>query len=184
MEIPKEAKCVFHGILFDVYQWEQKLFDGTTTTFEMLKRQPSVCLIPISGDKIITLIQEQPRRPTYPCVVGGHIEGNESPVESAKRELLEETGYVASNFRIIDEYYGSSKIYDHEYVIVAEYCKKGKQQKLEAGERIKIKLMSFEDFLGLCRDEKFVGPTMLKHTMYECLLDNKKKLSFQKQIFG
>ena len=36
--IPINAKKVFQGIIFDVYQWEQKLFDGTVATFEKLKR--------------------------------------------------------------------------------------------------------------------------------------------------
>lgn len=35
--IPDHAKCVFKGVIFDVYQWEQKLYNGTTTTFEKLK---------------------------------------------------------------------------------------------------------------------------------------------------
>jgi len=33
--VPEEAKLVFKGIIYDVYQWEQKMFDGTFSTFEM-----------------------------------------------------------------------------------------------------------------------------------------------------
>ncbi len=38
MKIPPNAKRVFKGIIFDVYQWQQKMFDGSKETFEMLKR--------------------------------------------------------------------------------------------------------------------------------------------------
>ena len=37
--IPPEAKCVFRGKIFDVYQWPQRLYDGSTATFEMLRRR-------------------------------------------------------------------------------------------------------------------------------------------------
>jgi hypothetical protein len=36
--IPNHARIVFHGQLFDVYQWEQKLFNGKTAIFEKIKR--------------------------------------------------------------------------------------------------------------------------------------------------
>ncbi len=34
--IPDHATCVFRGMLFDVYQWQQEMFDGSIETFEML----------------------------------------------------------------------------------------------------------------------------------------------------
>jgi len=33
MKIPKDAKLVFKGKIFDVYQWQQKVYDGTTVTY-------------------------------------------------------------------------------------------------------------------------------------------------------
>ena len=32
--IPENAKKVFTGQVFDVYQWEQEMFDGSKATFE------------------------------------------------------------------------------------------------------------------------------------------------------
>src|SRR5215467_9321922 len=32
--IPEHAERVFQGKIFDVYQWPQKLYDGSTATFE------------------------------------------------------------------------------------------------------------------------------------------------------
>ena len=37
MKVPKQAKRVFKGVIFDVYQWEQEMFDGTKEIFEKLK---------------------------------------------------------------------------------------------------------------------------------------------------
>ena len=38
MKIPKNATKVFSGKTFDVYQWEQEMFDGSKKIFEKLKR--------------------------------------------------------------------------------------------------------------------------------------------------
>jgi len=35
--------------------------------------------------------------------------------------------------------------------------------------------MDFEDFLQLCRNERFTAPLGLKFMMYEALVDSKKK---------
>lgn len=40
--VPDAAQHVFEGMIFDVYQWPQKLFDGSEHTFEMLKRPDTV----------------------------------------------------------------------------------------------------------------------------------------------
>lgn len=37
MKLPPQAKKVFTGQIFDVYQWEQEMYDGSFETFEMLK---------------------------------------------------------------------------------------------------------------------------------------------------
>lgn len=52
MKIPINARRVFKGIIFDVYQWEQKMFDGNFKTFEMLKRPNTVEIIAIRDNKI------------------------------------------------------------------------------------------------------------------------------------
>ena len=71
MGIPPKAKRVFHGVLHDVYQWKQKLFDGSSSTFEMIVRQPSTEIIATIGNKIIILEQQQPGRKAYPSLPGG-----------------------------------------------------------------------------------------------------------------
>ncbi|MFH1030235.1 MAG: NUDIX domain-containing protein [bacterium] len=182
MTIPKKAKKVFNGILFDVYHWEQKMFDGSFKTFEMLERLPTVDIITIANGKIITIIQEQPGRSAYPSLPGGAIEKNENPLEAAKRELLEETGYASSKIKLIDEYFGASKISFHEKVYLAKDCKKISEPNPDCGEKLKLKFLSFDEFLNLSRNNKFVAPWNLKFEMTEALLDRKKKEIFKKKL--
>ncbi|MFO0971471.1 MAG: hypothetical protein U0520_03950, partial [Candidatus Saccharimonadales bacterium] len=58
--IPQDAKKVFDGVIFDVFQWQQQMFDGTTETFEMLRRPDTVQVICIDEGKVLVLEEEQP----------------------------------------------------------------------------------------------------------------------------
>ena len=58
--IPKNAKKVFGGVIFEVWQWKQKMFDGSYAVFEKLKRPDTVNVVPVIGNKIMILIQRQP----------------------------------------------------------------------------------------------------------------------------
>lgn len=56
---PKQRPKSFEGVIFDVYQWEQELFDGSTTTFEMLKRPGTVYVIAIDSNDHVVIQQEE-----------------------------------------------------------------------------------------------------------------------------
>src|SRR5690606_21694766 len=102
--IPAHAKCVFRGVIFDVYQWEQELFDGSTTTFEMLKRADSIAVYAIDNhDQIVTIDEEQPNgfRRIGGLPVGSSEDYDESILAAAKREFLEETGLIFKNWRLL-----------------------------------------------------------------------------------
>ena len=48
--IPDEAEKVFNGVLFDVYQWQQEMYDGSYATFERLRRADTAAVICITDD--------------------------------------------------------------------------------------------------------------------------------------
>jgi ADP-ribose pyrophosphatase len=183
MRIPKEARCVFQGILFDVYQWEQELFDGSKTTYEIVVRCPAASVICTIEDRILILMQEQPNRPLYPSLVAGKIEVNERPEITVQRELLEETGYQFKKLRLIDEFFGGTKLLFHEYLYVAQDCFKVTEQRLESGEKIRLGLITFDEFLQFCRNRNFAAPMGFKFQMYEALIDQQKKKRLKDKIF-
>ncbi len=183
MKIPDKAKKVFTGIIFDTYQWEQEMFDGSKATFERIHRAPSVECIAIVDNKIITLEQAQPNRDWYPSLPGGRIDKGEEPMEAIARELLEETGYTSESFELFREYFGNSKLYFPEYIFIARNCKKIAKQNIEAGEKINIKLSTFDEFLNIFRNTRCAVSIYLKFEIYETLLDNIKKEELKQKLF-
>lgn len=49
--LPKNAKIVNKGIIFDTYHWEQEQFDGSIKIFEAIKRNPTVQIFAITKEK-------------------------------------------------------------------------------------------------------------------------------------
>ena len=95
--IPEHAQRVFKGVIFDVYQWKEKMYDGTKRTFEKLKRADTVTVFSVLPDgKIILTEQEQPGTDEpFIAAMGGRIDEGEEVLSAAKRELLGQGGVYA-----------------------------------------------------------------------------------------
>lgn len=148
-KIPDHAQCVFKGVIFDVYQWEQRLFDGTTATFEALKRPNTVVVIPVlADDNVAYALQEQPGGSAVLSLFGGRAEEGEDPLETAKRELLEEAGFVSDDWQLLREVIFPGKIDWTIYYYTARNCQKIAEQNLDAGEKIEIFTTSLDHFIS------------------------------------
>lgn len=117
--IPKEAKKVHDGVLFDVYQWQQKLYDGSTATFERIKRVHLVLAVVIEDGKICVQQHEQPGKPLHWGIPGGRVEPDEDLQQAAARELKEETGLVCKNWSLKHVGMFTQKIDGYIYTYVA-----------------------------------------------------------------
>lgn len=110
-------------------------------------------IIPITKEKEILMVIE-PRVFTKDTVAinfpAGYIEKDELPIESAKRELLEETGYVSDDWIKIDSYYqdeGCSEAYN--YIFLALNCIKKMNQNLDNDEITYPILLNYEEVFEL-----------------------------------
>jgi ADP-ribose pyrophosphatase len=155
MKIPKKAKRVFKGKIFDVYHWEQEMFDGSTETFERLRRPNTSEVIAVKGDKICLSFQSQPGRENFYSLYGGRFNEGETAVEAVKRELLEESGMISDSFELYKSYEPIGKIDWTIYLFIAKDCKKVKDPELESGEKIKPIEMSFDEFVDCVLSDNF-----------------------------
>lgn len=143
--IPDDAECVFQGKLFDVYQWQQEMFDGSYQTFEMLRRPDATLVIGIDDNQVVVLDEQQPGySTTYDSLPGGRIEPGESPLDGAKREMLEETGMQFAHWSLLQVSQPAVKIEWFVYVYVATSKISESATTHEVGEKITIKRVPFE----------------------------------------
>lgn len=154
--IPENAKRVFKGVLFDVYQWEQEMFDGSKATFEKLKRADTVVIFAVLPDgKIILTEQEQPGKEPFIGATGGRVDEGEDVLAAAKRELLEESGYEADNYILWDAQQPLGKIEWAIYTFIAKGLKKVADLNLDAGEKITLRPVSLDELIELGTKEGF-----------------------------
>lgn len=153
--VPKEAELVFKGQIFDVYHWQQQMFDGSNQTFEMLKRPDTIKVLAVKDDKVVILDQEQPGHDSFLDLPGGrHDYEQEDELAAAKRETLEETGMTFKNWRLVSVEQPHSKIDWLVYLFLATGFETQQEQKLDSGEKIKVEMVSFDDLKHLVNDPR------------------------------
>jgi ADP-ribose pyrophosphatase len=154
--VPDTATRVFQGKIFDVYQWEQELFDGSTATFEMLKRPDTIQVLAIKDHKLVILKEEQPSMgaPFYGLPGGRHDVESETEVEAVQRELREETGLTFTNWRLIDVTQPHAKIDWMVYLYLATDFEAQGAIHLDAGEKIEVQYVDYAEALRLARGDE------------------------------
>lgn len=146
--IPPHAERVFKGVIFDVWQWQQKMFDGSFATFEMLKRPDTTVAICVRGDKIVVLEEEQPHYGKRVGLPGGRadVEGEDELV-AIKREVVEETGMRYRNWKLVHATQHWSKIDHFVYIFVATDFADQIDPNIDVGEKITVTEMTHADFI-------------------------------------
>lgn len=94
------SENVYDGVLLHVYRDSVELPDGREGIREYIKHPGASVMIPITDDGQI-ILERQYRYPLRKELIelpAGKIDPGEDPLESAQRELEEETGYAAREF--------------------------------------------------------------------------------------
>jgi ADP-ribose pyrophosphatase len=182
--IPPNAKRVFKGVIFEVWQWEQKMLDGSTKTFEKVIRPATVEIIAAAGDKILLEHQDQPNKKGYINLPSGRADQSDDMLAEAKRELLEETGYASDDWSPFAKYGGDGKVVHEVYYFIARNCKKIKEPQLDAGERITTQLITFDELLALTDEPRFWTSPEFVNALLRARFDPQKKEDLRKSIFA
>ena len=98
-----ESTQVYRGRLLDVRQDRVRQPDGHETTREYVMHQGAVVVIPVldTGELIFERQFRYPLRKAFLELPAGKIDPGEEILNTGKRELLEETGYTAREWRYL-----------------------------------------------------------------------------------
>jgi 8-oxo-dGTP pyrophosphatase MutT (NUDIX family) len=172
-----KRKPVLNTGFFTVYEDEVELKTGDKKIYYGAVRKPAVFIFPISKNNEIYLIDQYRYQHKKRLIeaVAGIIEDHEDPIDTAKKELKEEAGLIAKDWKEIGKTVnaGSFLIWN-QYIYLARDLKQEKQL-LEAGEDIKILKMSLEEAV-----KKVINGEIIQETagfgilLVKYLIDNKK----------
>ena len=124
---------IFNGKVISLQVDEVELPNGKKAKRELIKHPGAVAIIAITDENKLVLV-EQYRKALQRTIVeipAGKLEKGEEPLECAKRELEEETGYECKSIELVTSFYTSPGFADE---IVHVYLAKGLTKKEDAAE--------------------------------------------------
>lgn len=183
--IPPHAEKVFEGVVFDIYQWQQELYDGSMRTFEKAKRDDTIVVVPSTPDKkLIFLRDEQPQRDPVMTFPAGRMDmGGEDPLTTAKRELLEETGYASEDWTLWKAFQPVTKVEWAVYVFIAKNCVKVQEPDPGPGEKIEMSLVTLDDVIAHVEDPTYQHEEMAT-TLMKAKYDPAARAELERVFFG
>ncbi|NMD68761.1 NUDIX hydrolase [Bacillus sp. DNRA2] len=142
-----------YGITID----EVILPNGEEKTFAYLDFAKGVCILPITNEhKVLCLKQYRHALKSWQWELpAGGIDQNSLPLETAKRELEEETGYIAEDWLELGSFYPSPGSTSEEIHLFAAAGLTKTQQNLESSEQIEVHELTMAELKDLVKNGEF-----------------------------
>ena len=171
------SKVSYQGPLFRVLTEEVSEPDGKQTTRDIIRHNGSIVILAVDtskGRKDPRVIMEQQYRHAARQYLielpAGKLEAGEDPLEGAKRELIEETGYRAKHWTKLVKYFASPGFLgEWMQVYLAEGLTRGESAQ-EEDESIDVAAIPMSKILKLIEKGKILdGKTLVSIMLYDRL---------------
>lgn len=149
-----ERRILYRGHKIDLALQAVPLRDGSTADREVVLHRGAVALLPILDDGRVCLIENDRYAvgKTLIEVPAGTIDPGESPEQTARRELREETGFVADQIEPIRVWYVSPGVMNERmYLFVCRGLQPGPAS-IQPDERLVNRIVTWDEALAMIDD--------------------------------
>jgi ADP-ribose pyrophosphatase len=158
---PDDSRSVYDGKLIDVTveRWGEH-------EREIVEHPGAVAIVAVDGDGVVTLVRQrrEAARKHLLELPAGTLEEGESPLESARRELAEETGLTGGTWRELAAFYTTPGFCrEHMHLFAAEGVERGESspEEDEELEIVQWHVDEISDRLGEIEDAKTLAGLLL-----------------------
>jgi len=156
-------KTVKRNLIYE-NKFGYKLYDDDVITplgrpgkYMVLESRSFAIIVAITKDKKVVMTKQwrYPVGRKFLELPAGGLEEGEAPLQSAKRELLEETGATSNNWkRLAYFWFGNGAMKIKAYVYLAQNAEISCQSQQDETEDIEIKLIDFDQLITMIREQK------------------------------
>lgn len=148
----KTSREVFSGTLLHVYSDEIILPDGKESIREYIRHVGAVAVIPVTEDGNV-IMERQYRYPVGDVILeipAGKLNSKEEDrLQAAKRELLEETGITAQDWKELGVYYPAPAYCDEKITLFLARGLQAGKQNLDEDEFLEIVEIPLKELMEL-----------------------------------
>jgi ADP-ribose pyrophosphatase len=147
---------VFCGRLLNVRRDTVRMPDGALTTREYIRHPGAVAILPVTstGNVVLERQYRYPNARDFIEIPAGKLEPGEDLLESARRELLEETGYVATEWQRITTIHNAISYSDEAIELFTARGLQKDKQSLDEEEFLEVIEMPFAEAIAMVRDAR------------------------------
>jgi ADP-ribose pyrophosphatase len=136
-----DDRLMYEGDYLKLHRATVQLPNGATSYREYLKHPGAVMIIPLfeNGDVLLERQYRYPMRKVFIEFPAGKKDAGEAPLETAKRELLEETGYRAERYTHVTDIHNALAYCDEViHFYLAEGLIQAGEQQLDDNEFVQV----------------------------------------------
>ena len=165
---------IYEGRVFKMLSENITLANGVSVDMEIIQHPGASAIVPFWNQDTIILLQQYRHalRDSIWEIPAGTLNKNETPIECAKRELREETGFLAHTWRELGQITPVPGYSDERIHIFLAFDLVETRQNLDADEMIEVNKKSVNDMMnmistGEIKDGKTISGFFLAKEWFE-----------------